>query len=130
MRLIDAYYLVPLLYGHWMYWLPFPLMSILLFSLSLLVLASVAVRLHRRRVYPLLRNVIVVCIPLWPSMLFILSIRVWPFWTVSLFYGTVVAAFIIGFMVRNALSYMLAVLLAAFLYHLGSLIILITMTKT
>lgn len=130
MKLITAYDLVPLLYGDWVFWLPFPLMSILLVSLSLFVLASVAIRLHRRRLYPLLRNAIVVCIPFWVGMLFIISSRAWPFWTFGWFYGIVLACAVVGFMARSALPYMLAVLLATFLYHLGSVTWFITMART
>ena len=130
MDLDTAYKLLPLPYGDWAFWLPFPLMSFLLFGLSLLVLAIVALRLHRQRVYPLLRNVIVVCIPLWAGMLFVLSARVWLFWTLGWFYGIVLAGAVTGFMARDALPYMLALLLAALLYHQGSVIMVITLART
>ena len=130
MSLDTAYNLLPMPYGDWVFWLPFPLMSILFLSLSLLVLASVVVRLHGQRSYPLLRNTIVVCIPLWAGMLFILSTRVWLFWTLGWFYGIVLAGVVICFIVRDVLPYMLAVLLAAFLYHQGSVIMVITLART
>ena len=130
MSLNAAYNLLPLPYGDWVFWLPFPLMSFLCLGLSLVVLASVAVRLHRQRAHPLLRNVIVVCIPLWVGVLWFLSIRVWLFWTLGWFYVVVLAAFGAGFLARDALPYMLAVLLAALLYHQGSVIMVITMART
>lgn len=130
MSLDTAYKLLPLPYGDWVFWLPFPLMSFLFFSLSVLVLASIAFRLHRQQTYPLLRNFVAVCIPLWVGMLFVLSGRVWLFWTLGWFYGIVLAGAFIGFMVRGAVPYMLTLLLAALLYHQGSVIMVITMART
>ena len=130
MSLDAAYLLLPLPYGDWVFWLPFPLMSFLCFGLSLLVLASVAAKLHRQRAHPLLRNAIVVCIPLWVATLWFLSVRVWLFWTLGWFYVVVLAAIGVSFLARDALPSMLAVLLAALLYHQGSVIMVITMART
>jgi hypothetical protein len=130
MSLDAAYSLLPLPYGDWVFWLPFPLMSFLCFGLSLLVLASVAAKLHSQRAHPLLRNAIVVCIPLWVGALWFLSVRVWLFWTLGWFYVIVLAAIVVGFLARDALLSMLAVLLAALLYHQGSVIMVITMAET
>ena len=130
MNSIARYDVVPLLYGDWVFWLPFPLVPVLCFFLSLLVLAWVAVRLHRECAYPLLRNVVVVCIPLWAGMLFVLSSRAWPTWTFCWFYGMVFAGVVVAFKARGALRYMAAVLLAAFLYHLGSVTMIFTLART
>ena len=130
MSLIAKYDFLPLLYGDWVFWLPFPLMPILILFLSLLVLAYIAIRLHRQRAHPLLRNIIVVCIPLWASMLFIISIRDWPSWTIGWFYVVVIASAAVGILARRALPYILPILGAAFLYHLGSVIMVITLART
>lgn len=130
MSLDTAYKLLPLPYGDWVFWLPFPGISILLLGLAVLILGTVAVRLHRQRAYPLLRNAVVVCIPFWVGMLPVLSSRVWMFWTLGWFYGIVVAGVVIGCMARGTLPYMLAVLLAALLYHQASVITVMTLART
>ncbi len=130
MDLDTAYKLLPLPYGDWVFWLPFPLMSVLLFCLSLLVLASVAFRLHRQQAYPLLRNFAVVCLMVWIGMLFVPLGRAMLYWTLGWFYGILLLGAVISFMARGTLPYMLAVLLAALLYHQASVIIVLTMART
>lgn len=130
MSLDTAYNLLPLPYGDWVFWLPFPGMSLLFLCLALVVLASIAFRLHRRNLYPMLRNMAFACIPVWAGMLFVFSTREWLFWTLGCFYSTLLTGAVIGFMMRGTLPYMVAFLLAALLYHQGSVIMVATMART
>ncbi len=130
MSLDDAYNLLPLPYGDWAFLLPFPGMSLLLLALALLVLTGVAVLLYHRQEYPLLRLLVIACIPLWGSFLFLMKARAWLFWTLGWFYGLLIIAMIVAVMYRKALPYALALLFAALLQHQGSVLMVMILART
>lgn len=130
MSLDTAYRLLPLPFGDWVFWLPFPLMSLLLLFLAVLILAVVAFRLWRRKTHALLLSLVLLCIPLWGGFLFFLTAREWIVWTLGWFYGIVVLTIVAGLVDRKTLPHMLAVLLAALLQHQGSVIMVLALART
>lgn len=130
MSLDTAYNLLPLPVGDWVFWLPFPLISLLLLALAVLVLIAVAVRLHRRQAHVRIRNLALACIPLWGGFLFFWNAREWLYWTLGWFYATALVTLAVAFVNRKALPYMLAILLGALLQHQGSVIMVRVLART
>ena len=130
MSLNTAYKLLPLPFGDWAFWLPFPGMSLLLLTLAVLILSVVAILLHKRHASALFRNLVLLCIPLWGGFLFFFYAREWLFWTLGWFYALLLITIIIAFLDRKAFPYMLAVLLAALLQHQGSVLMVLALART
>lgn len=108
MSLDTAYNLLPLPVGDWVFWLPFPLTSLLLQALAVAILIAVAIRLHRKRAYPLIRNLALACVPLWGGFLFFWNAREWLYWTLGWFYATALVTLVVAFVNRKALPSILA----------------------
>ncbi len=125
-----AYNLLPLPYGDWTFLLPFPGMSLLLLALALLILVVVILLLYRQKKYPLLRYLMIACLPLWGGFLFIMKVKAWFLWTLSWFYGILILTIIVALINRKALPYVLAFLFAALIQHQGSVLMFMILART
>lgn len=130
MSLNTAYNLLPLPVGDWVFWLPFPLMCLLLLACACLILAVVGLRLWRKHENPVLASLVFACIPLWGAFLFVFKVKAWLVWTLAWFYGLGLLALIVFMVRRKMMPIALALLAAALIQHQGSVLMVWALSRT
>lgn len=130
MSVDTAYRLLPLPVGDWVFWLPFPLMCLLLLCVALMILFAVGWKLHHSPRYRFFSFLVFSFIPLWGGFLFLYGAKAWIVWTLGWFYGGLLLAVLLAVLRRNLLPYALAILFAALLQHQGSVLMVWALSRT